>query len=710
MFVSEDHTRYNHETQNQQDSPNVTAHPAEPVTETSGILPDWNWQGSLSLSNFRHNCEVLRPRAPELVQQLESCPFPPNFSGNPAAPGTGESKMAATGNRTDSGITEMAAQAAAISVRRSRDGHWVLHFRDKPLYSRYRPLEECRKWIEKDLRKETNAAIFAGFGLGYQIEELLRHRSKALILLVEPGYALFKAALCLRDLSGLLSNTCFFCSVGPAANLELYLHHFSERNFQFYQLQALYNCQHKFYQPLQRRIFNLLSRFRINTNTLNRFGRLWVRNMAMNLRYVADTADVAVFYQRFRGLPFLLIAAGPSLEALLPSLDRLRQRFVLLAVDTALGLLLRQGIEPDFVVSVDPQLLNARHFDFCESPNSILVSESCIYPTIFQRRWGFRALFHSHFPLMERLEKHLAEEDGTGVGRFGQVRSGGSVATAAWDFARNCKASALYVAGLDLSYPTLRSHCPGTLSQSQSLIRGKRLEPIEHINWRVTISAGARQVDSWQGPELKVLSDKRMNVYRNWLEESLRNLALAEKSGVEPWPNFVIDGSEGHAAKIKGMKLIRLEDALKQPECRPEITQRIDSVRGTIREQQAQGLSKPSGYRDKLLKALDGLLREVRDIHRWSAELLALLCYNRRSKSQQKRLQELQGKISRSPSRSILSFFFTETLSQMVGRSPEQLEAGQPERERLQIYQRFYLSSKFHIYWLEIAYRQLSQL
>ncbi|MEM9423321.1 MAG: hypothetical protein AAF975_00865, partial [Spirochaetota bacterium] len=230
-----------------------------------------DWLGHECRENFRRNCDALEPRAPELVRQLRSCPVP---------------------------------AAAAIHAEKSRDGHWVLFSQGKPLYSRYRPLEECKKWIAKDLRSETNAAIFAGFGLAYQIEELLRHRSRAVILVAEPSYALFKAALCLRDLRHLLRNPKFFCSVGPEANIELYLHHFSERNFQFYQLQSLYHHSKEFYQPLQRRILNLLSRFRVNTNTLNRFGQLWVQNIAMNLHALTGAADAGIFYRQFCGLPF----------------------------------------------------------------------------------------------------------------------------------------------------------------------------------------------------------------------------------------------------------------------------------------------------------------------------------------------------------------------------------------------------------------------
>ena len=268
---------------------------------STAVSPDW--QSEVFLANFEHNCKVLRLRAPELVQQLKACPFPPSTSGSNSSQNTQASTATSPADL-------MAVEAASISVQLSRDGHWVLHFQNKPLYSRYRPIEECKKWIGKDLHKDTNSAIFAGFGLGYQIDEFLSCRSKALILVVESSYALFKAALCLRPLEHLLGNPKFFCSVGPAANLELYLHHFSERNFQFYQLQSLFRFQSSFYQPLQRRILSLLSRFRINTNTLNRFGQLWVKNIAMNLSSAANAADAVFFIGVLKGCLFCFLLQG----------------------------------------------------------------------------------------------------------------------------------------------------------------------------------------------------------------------------------------------------------------------------------------------------------------------------------------------------------------------------------------------------------------
>ena len=304
---------------------------------------------------------------------------------------------------------------------------------------------------------------------------------------------------------------------------------------------------------------------------------------------------------------------------------------------------------------------------------------------------------------MARLEASLCPK----TGAWAKLRSGGSVATAAWDFARNCNGSALYVLGLDLSYPTLRSHCPGTRPQRRIFAQSHRLRPAEQINWQSTICAGTQLIENWNGGQTR--SDKRMNIYRNWLEESLKNTAARKN-----WPNYVLGGCGGNAAKIAGMELQSLNEALKLPPRRNEIEPRIHSI--LERTTQAKTVQNETAVHDaqcrKLGKELAKIQAEVQDIYNWSAELPALLC----DAAQQ---HERESKISRSPSRKILGFLFTETLAQIAGRSPEQstntetrtsdAKAVQGQIERVLVYHQFFLSSKFHIYWLAMAQKQLGK-
>jgi len=160
----------------------------------------------------------------------------------------------------------------------------------------------------------------------------------------------------------------------------------------------------------------------VNENTLRRFGRLWVRNLARNLGPAATSPGVERLEGLFAGMPALVLAAGPSLDAVLPHVRELSRRALVVCVDTALRSLLRFGVEPDFLVVVDPQYWNWRHLAGLESPSSLLVSETAAWPAIFRgsRRGTF--LGGSLFPLGRSIEAFAGGK-------------GGDVTVRVWDLA-----------------------------------------------------------------------------------------------------------------------------------------------------------------------------------------------------------------------------------------------------------------------------------
>lgn len=87
------------------------------------------------------------------------------------------------------------------------------------------------------------------------------------------------------------------------------------------------------------------------------FGKRWFVNMILNLAS-AEKASTPLP----SGDEAHVTAAGPSLEARLPSLGGRRQGSILIATDTSLPALLRSGVHPDAVVSMDCQQHSCHHF------------------------------------------------------------------------------------------------------------------------------------------------------------------------------------------------------------------------------------------------------------------------------------------------------------------------------------------------------------
>jgi hypothetical protein len=231
-----------------------------------------------------------------------------------------------------------------------------------------------------------------------------------------------------------------------------------------------------------RRIGTLLSsvfdKREVNINTLKRFASLWVRNLLSNLGRFITSPGILVGEKRFSDIPALVLAAGPSLDEVLPDLAALRERCLIVAVDTSYRFCRYQGVEPDFLVTVDPQYWNSRHLDWLPRAGTVLVSESSTHPRVFRSVGGREEDIYfvsSFFPLGTYIEQL--------IGKRGLIGAGGSVATTAWDLCRYLGCSSIYMAGLDLGFPGKRTHARGAFFEESMHGRSTRFYTSEQMNF-----------------------------------------------------------------------------------------------------------------------------------------------------------------------------------------------------------------------------------
>jgi hypothetical protein len=332
-------------------------------------------------------------------------------------------------------------------------------------------------------------------------------------------------------------------------------------------------------------------RLDINRNTLQRFGRLWVRNLCRNLPRLVDGRGVGELRGSFDGVPTLLLAAGPTLDQVLPILPELAKRLLVVAVDTAVGPALRAGVEPDFAVVVDPQYWNARHLDRLAPSASILVSEASAHPRVFRPFEGPVFFCSSVFPLGRAFE--------SAAGSFGSLGAGGSVSTTAWDLARSLGSDRIYAAGLDLGFPAGRTHCRSSFFEHLALVRGTRVRPAEQVVFRYTWSANPTRVAANDGTSL--LSDRRMEVYRSWFASQL---ALPDA----PPTSAATRGG----ARVDGMGFADIADLLDLPSRRDDVNTRIAAIRSTRSVPRAERRIKLLRKAEELGEATSDLARVAR--------------------------------------------------------------------------------------------------
>ncbi|MCX7999875.1 MAG: hypothetical protein N3A69_13140, partial [Leptospiraceae bacterium] len=104
------------------------------------------------------------------------------------------------------------------------------------------------------------------------------------------------------------------------------------------------------------------------------------------------------------------------------------------------------------------------------------------------------------------------------LGEVGDVQSGGSVATSAFDVLRVLGASEIYLLGQDLAYVGKEIHSTGTHHNEKWLTLVNRKTSLEKINVLICKKRKTKIVDSNEGK--KVLSDYVLSIYKTWFEES----------------------------------------------------------------------------------------------------------------------------------------------------------------------------------------------
>ena len=238
---------------------------------------------------------------------------------------------------------------------------------------------------------------------------------------------------------------------------------------------------------------------------------MWVKNTCKNLKKSFFAQGITQYKNCAKNLPFLILAAGPSLEDVLPHLKEIQNKAIIVCVDTALRFCIKHKVEPDFIVLTDPQYWAYKHIDGIKSPSSILITESAVYPSVFRFLCKKIICCKSNFPLEHYFDSFRSDK--------GTLVAGGSVASTAWNFAQYAGSSEIYVAGLDLAFVNKQTHIKGSTFEQATHTTSKRILTAETSNMPILFSGNACYEKNYKNES--VLTDQRMKMFAWWFESRL---------------------------------------------------------------------------------------------------------------------------------------------------------------------------------------------
>lgn len=406
--------------------------------------------------------------------------------------------------------------AAAAAPRPSANGAANLWVGQVPLHCAQDPAAQARRLL-RGIQGQIH--IHFGFGLGYLVAAD-RAPGTAAILVYEPSPEAWLAAMGLVDMEALLGGRpvviCFHLRslrylvmryrnrkqrvdlvISPGHNRA-----FAERSALFYRSVQIWGPAPIDYGPLYPKI---------------------VCNTAANLVRFAREPGAEQWYRKLAGKPGVVLAAGPSLERNIAELKAVRERVVIFAIARTVAHLERLGIVPDFVVHVETQdfdhLVAARE----NLGEAALLIPDQVQPAFWQtfagqRRYWFVSKTN---PLCNSIKNFDADYKRL------VIKTGGSVATAAFYLAFCFGCQPLVLMGQDLAFSKGRQYLPAP----------------ENRPYRIATC----DVPAYHGAGT-VVSQAQYRRNLEWYEASLQALA-----GMDPTRVF-INATEGGAA-IQGFQV-----------------------------------------------------------------------------------------------------------------------------------------------------------
>lgn len=416
------------------------------MTSTAADLRD---SSQLARQRYLANLAALYRRDPDLAECVDALPF---------------------------------AQAPSLEV--ARDGNATVRLttdegREVYAHSRYRPLDEVEKFIDNLPAVDNPTFFISSLGLGYHPLELERRYDNPVLIVAEDDLGLIKTALCVHDFSGLIdSGRLILLTSTDKSVINRKLSTCNANVLLGLQIVALphtkrYHAQ--FHEQMRRLLTDFVSIARTQMVTLLKTARITFKNIALNLPAYLGNRGIETLSGRAAGYPAIVVAAGPSLARNLDQLGPLRERAVIISVQTVLWLLYSLGIRPHFVTSLDFHEVSTEFFRGIDDlGDCVLVAEpKATWHVLDMYDGGKRVLRHKYHDVL--LQEHAPRRDG--------LRPGTTVAHLAFYLAQHLGCDPIIFVGQDLAFSEGMFYMPGSPIEKIWQPELNRFQTIEMKQW-----------------------------------------------------------------------------------------------------------------------------------------------------------------------------------------------------------------------------------
>ncbi len=433
----------------------------------------------------------------------------------------------------------------AVAFEPSPQGVLTASQHGKRLASAHRPLDEAARLIDSVDIVEHAVFVVYGFGLGYHVKRLAERLNRSgLILVFEPDVALLRAVFENVDHSAWLreSPVLFVTNAEDRAGLATKL-----AGGEAIIAQGIEFIVHP---PSQSRLGPRSDQFAATLEEFVRTAKVTlmttlvrsvetIRNLLLNLDHYAAGDGIEPLRDAAKGFPAVVVSAGPSLARNIHMLAQpgVRDRCVIIAVQTTLRPLLEAGIRPHFVTALDYHEISRRFYEGLSADDLrdiTLVAEPKVNPVVLDVFPGPVRCCAS--PFLDQLLGDLRRP-------MGELKAGATVAHLALYLARFMGCDPVALVGQDLGFTDglYYAPLPGAAIHDVWATELNPFNTIEMMEWQRIARHRVHLKKFTDASGRTIYSDLQMITYRQQFE---RDFAADVASGLS-----IIDATEGGVPK-----------------------------------------------------------------------------------------------------------------------------------------------------------------
>lgn len=395
----------------------------------------------------------------------------------------------------------------------SKNGLPLVRFNGYYLNSQYNPQKEAERLADKYYKKNHTHVLF-GLGYGYLAKALLEKMGESdFLLIIEPSLKLFEKVKAEIGLGPLINNKKVFFIVGYESTLIEEEIKFIINNQYVAQVEIIISPNyHNIFPSYVDNLMELVKQNVIlsvvNINTIAAFSKIWQKNLLNNLIDSWKSLSFQVFKNKFT-CPVIIAASGPSLPKQLEILKKVRrdESALIIAAGSTINPLLKAGIKPHLVVTIDGGQANWNHFEKIKYDDIPLFYSLAVHKAIPKNHSGFKVAFNTGDQALSTWVNKVVGKD------LGYVAGGASVATFSLYIAKMISSGPITLIGQDLAYTNNITHAEGNLNY-----KNISEEEFQDKNKYVTINGyyGDEVVSDYQFLSMKRVIEDMVFAFRKY--------------------------------------------------------------------------------------------------------------------------------------------------------------------------------------------------